>query len=307
MTTELAWLDKTLTFVITANDEAALLCEHSRVDGTSLHGLGHALARTQTDHNNEAAVRFSGSSLKDFYTYLPAVLPPGLEGTVLRLRSNLWEAVRNWTICHQILAGLNSSSLCSYRLPLKSVVHVVIQAALRLHFGYSPNSMDVASQRHFRNGRVELFNPTTREVIAFCDVLWNPAAANTTQERRKMFLNAVRSYSRLFALMTWGRGWWNHTSFLEEQLRPGEILPALLTDPLYRRLKAERQKAFTSFIDFGLTEMGQCWDNRDIIYMTIHLCEDSVGVATINGDGRGKEFAADLQEAFRKIKQLVDE
>ncbi len=88
------------------------------------------------------------------------------------------------------------------------------------------------------------------------------------KERRMMLSEAVRSHARLVSLVTWGRGWWRHTTLLAEKLQPGEELPALLKDPVYLRVKWE-PKAYTTFLDFGLKDVGQCWPDRG---RALHEC-----------------------------------
>ncbi|KAI1276489.1 acyltransferase ChoActase/COT/CPT [Xylaria sp. FL0933] len=302
------WLDKTLSFIITANGEAALLCEHSKVDATPLYGLARAVINStaaQVQGDTKPTLPSSVTATPKDYTCLRATVPPSLSECINSLQAQHLEGVRGWTAHHHALKGYSTSCLRRHRMSPKSVVQVVIQAALRRHFGYSPNTMDVVSLRHFKGGRVDCLNATTDKIVAFCDALWDQTAATTMEERHLMFSEAVRSHTRLLSLVTWGQGWWRHTTMLAGQLQAGEQLPRLFRDPLYDRVK-RALKGYTAFVDFGLKDVGQCWHDRETIFMTVCVLENSVGITINNGNGRGAEFVNHLEEAARKIKEVLD-
>ncbi|KAI3331079.1 hypothetical protein F4824DRAFT_504496 [Ustulina deusta] len=84
-----------------------------------------------------------------------------------------------------------------------------------------------------------------------------------------------------------------------EQLQSGEELPALLKDPVYLRVKWE-PKAYTTFLDFGLKDVGQRWPDRDVLFMSV------VDITLINGNSRGNEFLMHLEEAATNIQEILN-
>lgn len=262
------WLDKTMNFIVTTNAETALLCEHSKIDGTALYGLGRAIVNAITNHpecTDPGSDIVSPESLK----YLPVCMPNYLSSFVSDLRNQHLSAVSGWTLCNYTYRGYGANYLSKRELPPKAIFQVIIQLAARRHYGYSPNSMDVVSQRHFQGGRVDALNPTTSDMISFCDAAWDARVG--TQERRKLLSAAVRSYARLLSLLTWCRGWWRHTTWLKEiALECGEEVPELFTDPVYMRTKGP-QKVYTTFMDAGVSEVGQCWPEREVVFMSVNV------------------------------------
>lgn len=131
-----------------------------------------------------------------------------------------------------------STKFCrSYKLPPKSVIQMVIQVAVRRHFGYSPLSWDMVVQRQFLRGRFDNMNVQTAEVAAFCEAAWDEKF--DPMEKRRLFLDAVRSHAKFVVLSSRGRGWMRHVMALKELVEPGDPLPKLLSDALYLRTKGE--------------------------------------------------------------------
>ncbi|RYP50467.1 hypothetical protein DL768_004019 [Monosporascus sp. mg162] len=298
------WLDKTMTFIIATNAETSLLCEHSKIDGTALYGLGRTISSAIDKHIETSESPYPVALASDDYVYLPACVPSRLSPLVDDLRAQHLSAVSGWALHSYTHKGYGVRYVRRKRLPPKSIFQVVIQAAVRRHFGYSPNSMDVISQRHFQGGRVDALNATTAEMIAFCDAAWDPQV--DIKERGRLFSAAVRSHARLGSLLLWGRGWWRHTTWLKEvALESGEEVPALFTDPIYLRTKGP-QKVYTTFMDAGVSEVGQCWSEREVLFMIVRVLDSSVDFNIINGNGRGEEFIEHLKEAAKLIEDIME-
>ncbi|RYO86478.1 hypothetical protein DL763_006670 [Monosporascus cannonballus] len=301
---EVITANKTMTFIIGTNAETSLLCEHSKIDGTALYGLGRTISSAIDKHIETSESPYPVALASDDYVYLPACVPSCLSPLVDDLRAQHLSAVSGWALHSYTHKGYGVRYVRRKRLPPKTIFQVVIQAAVRRHFGYSPNSMDVISQRHFQGGRVDALNATTAEMIAFCDAAWDPQL--DIKERARLFSAAVRSHARLGSLLLWGRGWWRHTTWLKEvALESGEEVPALFTDPVYLRTKGP-QKVYTTFMDAGVSEVGQCWLEREVLFMTVRVLDSSVDFNIINGNGRGEEFIEHLKEAAKLIEDIME-
>jgi hypothetical protein len=138
--------------------------------------------------------------------------------------------------------------------------------------------MEAISLRHFRGGRVDALNASTPEVGAFCDAAWDQLIDN--EERRRLFLAAVRSHAKLTSMVTWGRGWWRHTTMLEEvALRMNIKVPTLFSCQNYVRAKAP-QKLYTTFLESAVQQMGQCWPERQVLSTCVRVDENRYGSST---------------------------
>ncbi|KAH9897414.1 acyltransferase ChoActase/COT/CPT [Xylariomycetidae sp. FL2044] len=298
------WLDKTLNFVVMANGEFCMLVEHSRIDGSALQGIGSAILLAMSSRSQDLHGPVSpGVVTPCGYRHLQLSIPVHLDSLVASTRQKHLAAVHGWEYTQCTIEEYGSAKLRERSLAPKSVFQVVLQLAMRLHFGANPNSLDVISMRHFRGGRADALNATTAEMIAFCSAAWDRDMA--LDERKRLFLAAVRSHAALAARVTWGQGWWRHTTVLEEVARElGGDMPAVFMNPLYLKTKGP-QKLWTTFLEPGHGELGQCWPERAALGTCIRISEDSAVFDIINGDGRIKEFEQHLRKASAVVELLL--
>ena len=266
------WLDKTLSFIVEANGESAMFCEHSMVDGTTFIGIITALTNATVDHVEIPDSVSSASIVPGIdYTYLPFSLPDALNPRITELRETYLDAVTGYTLQNYTFDTYGASYIRGQKLPPKSVFQVIVQLAIRLHFGYNPHTIDVVNQRHFQGGRLDSLNAATTEMVAFCSAAQGLSTGG--KEHKKLFLEAVKSHARLVALLTRGKGWSRHLMALKEVLEPGEEAPTLLADPKYLRTK-ESRLVYTNFLDAGLSEMGNCWADREAIWSCVRVSDE---------------------------------
>jgi hypothetical protein len=156
------------------------------------------------------------------------------------------------------------------KLPARSVFQMVLQVALRRHYGYNPGSLDVISQAQFRRGRVETFNVQTAEAAALCAAAED--ASISVQEKKQLLVAAIKSHARWVANVARGRGWHRHVLALQEVLEPDEELPSLYSDAVYEKTK--ERKVFTTFGDSGCPELGGCWADKSALWLSCEVTED---------------------------------
>ena len=266
------WLDKTLSFIVEANGESAMFCEHSMVDGTTFIGIITALTNATVDHVELPDTALSESLVPGIdFTYLPVILPGTLSPRISELRVAYVDAVKGYTLQNYTYDTYGAAYIRAQKLPPKSVFQVIIQLAVRLHFGYNPHTIDVVNQRHFQGGRLDSVNAATTEVVAFCTAAQHLSIGG--KEHKQLLFDAVKSHARLVALLTRGRGWSRHLLGLREVLEPGEEAPILLANPKYLRTK-EKRMVYTNFLDAGLSEMGNCWADREAIWSCVRVFDD---------------------------------
>ncbi|KAL7917758.1 hypothetical protein ACQKWADRAFT_331646 [Trichoderma austrokoningii] len=275
------WLDKTLSFVVCRNGVSAIWGEHTMVDGTTFGGLIKALNTPAVEHaelsNNSSA---SHSGIYDDFT-----------------------SHDGYTLANFTQTSYAASYLRQRKLPPKTVIQLLIQVAVRRLFGHNPSgAVGVISQRPFRGGRTDMIYVMTPPVEAFC------AAAEDTVisgiEKRRLFLDAVKSHARLVALAIRGRGFRWHLMALREMLEPGEELPAFYKDEVFNR--TSERPICTSFTEFGLPEMGRYQPHKEDVWVGVQVFEERVQFTVINGERRSAEFVEHLKAAGEIVRGIIE-
>ena len=263
------WLDKTLSFIVCANGVSATFAENSMVDASTFNGLSRAISAATMEHI-EASQSVTAAPSPAGFAYMHFSMPPTQTSRLIELRSQLLSAHGGYELRNDVHTSYGASYLRARKLPPKSVFQLIVQLALRRHFGYSPIAWDVVSLRHFRLGRTDVLNVKTPEVSKFC-----AAAEDSTvplEVRRRLFLDAVRSHAQYVALSTRGRGWIMHILALSQRLEPGEYPPALYSDEIY--LSMLSRKALTSFLEFDVPEYGGGWPDKEGFFVSPNVSED---------------------------------
>ncbi|KAI2467435.1 putative polyketide synthase [Annulohypoxylon bovei var. microspora] len=303
------WLDKTVSFVVCANGVLSMFCEHTMVDGTTFGGLIDAIKTRTAEHaqattNGQLTPITNGKIVaNDGFTYLPFVIPATLDEYITRLRSEHLAAHAGYGLCNYTHTAYGAGYLRAHKLPPKSVIQLVVQIAVRRLFGYNPSgAVDVISQRPFRGGRTDMIYIGTDEVAAFCAAAEDPTVG--VAERRRLFLEAVKSHARLVTLSTRGRGWRWHLMALREMLGPGEEPPELYEDVVYKR--TSERPVCTSFTEFGLPETGRCQPKREDVWIGVQVLEKSVTFTVIDGQGKADELAGHIKGAAEVMTRIIE-
>lgn len=118
------------------------------------------------------------------------------------------------------------------------VLQLVIQIAVRRHFGYSPASYESVSTRTFRKGRIDFIQVHSPEVSALCKATEDPTKSPSTL--RKLLDAAIKTHVAQVTEAMRGRGWERHMMALKYVLQAGEEAPAVFTDPLYTRTRPRK-------------------------------------------------------------------
>lgn len=266
------WLDKTLSFVVCRNGVSAIWGEHTMVDGTTFGGLIKALNSPAVESvklSNGSPT--SNSAVDGDFTYLEFVLPTTVSKIIPALQTQHQSAHDGYTLANLTQTSYAASFLRQQKLPPKTVIQLLIQVAVRRLFGYNPSgAVDVISQRPFRGGRTDMIYVMTPPVEAFCAAAEDATISGV--EKRRLFLEAVKSHARLVALSTRGRGFRWHLMALREMLEPGEELPVFYKDEVFKR--TSERPVCTSFTEFGLPEMGRCQPHKEDVWVGVQVFEE---------------------------------
>ncbi|RFU79325.1 polyketide synthase [Trichoderma arundinaceum] len=266
------WLDKTLSLVVCANGVSAIWGEHTMVDGTTFGGLIKALGvpAVEPSQKSNESTAFSATIDVDF-AYLPFNMPIPLSKHITTLQAQHQIAHDGYTLANLTHTSYAAAYLRQQKLPPKTVIQLVIQVAVRRLFGYNPlGAVDVISQRPFRGGRTDMIYVMTEPVQAFCAAAEDASVSGP--EKRRLFLEAVKSHARLMALSTRGRGFRWHLMALREMMEPGEELPRFYNDTVFTR--TSERPVCTSFTEFGLPEMGRCQPHKTDVWVGVQVFEE---------------------------------
>ncbi|KAL7941128.1 putative polyketide synthase [Trichoderma barbatum] len=297
------WLDKTLSFVVCANGVSAIWGEHTMVDGTTFGGLIKALS-SQSAEPFQAS---NGSSVDNAVVdgglyHIPFTLPPTLSKRINALQTQHQLAHDGYTLANLTHTSYAAAYLRQQKLPPKTVIQLVIQVAVRRLFGYNPlGAVDVISQRPFRGGRTDMIYVMTPPIQAFCAAAEDPSVNGV--EKRRLFLEAVKSHARLVALSTRGRGFRWHLMALREMMEPGEKLPVFYNDTVFAR--TSERPVCTSFTEFGLPEMGRCQPHKPDVWVGVQVFDERVQFTVINGERKSEEFVSHLKAAAEVVREII--
>lgn len=267
------WLDKTLSFIVCANGVSAIWGEHTMVDGTTFGGLIETLASPDTEPikaSNGSSTTRAIVANTDF-TYLPFTTPPILTKHITTLQAQHRSAHDGYTLANLTQTSYAAAYLRHHKLPPKTVIQLVIQIAVRRLLGDNPlGAVDVISQRSFRGGRTDMIYVMTPPVQAFCAAAEDPSVSSA--QKRRLFLDAVRSHARLVTLSARGRGFRWHLMALREMLEPDEELPEFYKDEIF--LRTSDRPVCTSFTEFGLPEMGRCQPHKEDVWVGVQVFDE---------------------------------
>jgi hypothetical protein len=271
------------------------------IDGSTPNGLTQALSEATVNHI-ESLETYSLDLVSEEFKYIPFFATPSINAHVMQLRKEHLSSISGFSYRVHIHTSYGATYIRSQKLPPKTIFQLILQIAARRKFGYSPSSWDMVVQRQFKRGRFDSINVQTAEVAAFCAIAEDDTVSSA--ERRRLFLDAVKSHARFVALSTRGRGWMRHVMALKEVMQPGEELPALYTDPVY--LRTRERKVFTSFGDSGALELGNCWADREALWLSCELGDNSARIFVANGEDRADEVVGYIKEAAKVIKKIIE-
>ncbi|KAK6447202.1 hypothetical protein FP744_10003452 [Trichoderma asperellum] len=298
------WLDKTLSFVVCLNGVTAIWGEHTMVDGTTFGGLIKALNAPAIEHIKLSNSTSNSASVVDGdFKYLEFTLPAPLSKVIPALQTQHWSAHDGYTLANLTQTSYAAAYLRQHKLPPKTVIQLLIQVAVRRFFGYNPSgAVDVISQRPFRGGRTDMIYVMTPPVEAFCAAAEDASVSSV--EKRRLFLEAIKSHARLVALSTRGRGFRWHLMALREMLEPGEELPIFYKDEVFKR--TSERPVCTSFTEFGLPEMGRCQPHKEDVWVGVQVFDERVQFTVINGQRKSAEFVEHLKAAGEVVRDIIE-
>jgi hypothetical protein len=197
------WFDKVLQFYVSANGRSGMLTEHGILDGTTATGLLDWISNAMDAYTSSQRTS-SQSSVKVPVEEVVLQLSPELEQHTVALREKYEQATSKSTYVREQLKEFGTDFLLQSRVPVKGVIDVTFQLAIRLFFGKNMLSWEPTSGTLFHAGRPDAMQRSTPAVNAFCD-----AASGLSQDKtqlRALLLEATKSINAGMRTQLLGRG-----------------------------------------------------------------------------------------------------
>jgi len=165
------WFDKVLQFTVSANGRSGLITEHGGVDGITSARLSEWIATAIDEylpsgsHHDQKDSSLSKIDLEEVVLQTTAEI----ESHMNVLRHRFHEYTSAGTYMREHLTEFGTDFLVQAKVPVKQVVDITFQLAVRLFYGRNLPSWESVSIAHYHQSRTEAVQRAVPAVAAFCD------------------------------------------------------------------------------------------------------------------------------------------
>ncbi|KAF8311452.1 carnitine acetyl transferase [Clavulina sp. PMI_390] len=240
------WVDKPVQFVIWDNGKAAIMGEHSVMDGTPTARMSgevvEALKSPSFDHGPTTPS-----------TSLSAPLPldwdvsPTVQASIDRAKSAALSLVDSQHLSF-LRTSYGKKAIKAMGYSPDGYAQMVIQLAYHRLINKGNKgptkaariggTYEAATTRKFQHGRTEAIRVVSEESEAFCEAMDKIDASSSADSKKQaveLFGNAIKAHGAYAKAAGNGLGVDRHMFGLRKMIRPGEEAPALFSDPLFNR------------------------------------------------------------------------
>ncbi|KAF4332179.1 polyketide synthase [Fusarium beomiforme] len=229
------WFDKVLQFYVSANGRSGMLTEHSTLDGTTATRLLEWISNAMDAYPSRENSHHIESHLDDNVNLEEFVLQmtPDIEQHTVILREKYHKATSKSTYVREQLDEFGTEFLLQSRVPVKGVIDLTFQLAVRLFFGRNMTAWEPTAGTLYHAGRPDAMQRATPEVNTFCD-----AAAQLDQDiditqLRALLLEATKSINTGMKQQLMGRGSQRLFEVLSYSWPADEQKPPFLSDLVF--------------------------------------------------------------------------
>ncbi|KAK3934736.1 hypothetical protein QBC46DRAFT_462469 [Diplogelasinospora grovesii] len=160
------WFDKVLQFTVSANGRSGLITEHGAVDGTTPGRLSEWIAAAIDEHSpSQQDSALSHVELEEVVLQTTEEV----ESHMAALRQRFHGYTSGGAYAREYLTEFGTDFLVEAKVPVKQVVDLTFQLAVRLFFGRNLPSWESISVAHYHQGRSEAVQRAIPAVVVFCD------------------------------------------------------------------------------------------------------------------------------------------
>ncbi|XP_030372411.1 carnitine O-palmitoyltransferase 2, mitochondrial [Scaptodrosophila lebanonensis] len=305
------WFDKSISLLICADGTTAVNFEHSWGDGVAVLRYFNELYK---------------DTLQQPYVDTATVPTPAIGANIVRaLNFEFDDTTRgavaaayaqNASIVDSLEMNLlrypqlNKGACKRYGLSPDSIMQLSFQLAYRQAFDRYVGTYESCSTSAFRHGRTETMRPCTLATKAFCEAVLQPAQRQpSASELRAMIDKCSSVHGQLTKEAAMGQGFDRHLFALKNiaQLE-GLSLPKLYETEAYKRINYNIISTSTLGSDALLAgSFGPVV--RDGLGIGYSIQNDFAGavVTSYKNQAKGKEFVDSLENAFNKIRAIIEQ
>lgn len=234
------WSDKTLQFVVCQNGASAFIGEHAMLDGMSVRQFNRAITRAILAHQADDTISGASAVGDEIVRELSFVIDETISASIHSIQAYFEERYAPSEFTHHEVNVLGSAFLRAHKCPSKAGYQVIIQLACLIFYGYQPESWETISVARFHKGRVDWIQAVQPTMASFCAAARD--ANIPTADKRKMFFNAVNTFTNTMTKVLRGHGFKAHMHALTSMVKDHEELPALFQDKAWNDTKVASVK-----------------------------------------------------------------
>lgn len=307
------WFDKSMTLIVAGDGTAAVNFEHSWGDGVAVLRYFNEIYKDSIE-----SPQVHSNTLKSLPKEDDA---PSVRSINFKLDQLAIDDIKKASKNHnQTMASLDMSMLrytsginkkiCKRNgVSPDSIMQLAFQLAYKQEFGKYVGTYESCSTAAFRHGRTETMRPCTMATKQFCESLLVP---NNSKADNAVLREMIKKCSIVHGMLTkdaaMGQGFDRHLFGLRYMAEINGIeIPALYKDENYKRINYNILSTSTlSSASVVAGAFGPVVDDGLGIGYSIQDDECGAIVSSYNGKCNGSAFVNSLNDAFNKIRDILD-
>ncbi|KAG8673091.1 hypothetical protein FPOAC1_006394 [Fusarium poae] len=298
------WFDKVLQFYVSANGRSGMLTEHGILDGTTATGLLDWISKAMDAHTSIQSAGHQ-SSVDVSIEEVVLQMTPELEQHAVALREKYERATSKSTYVREQLKEFGTDFLLQSRVPVKGVIDVTFQLAIRLFFGKNMLSWEPTSGTLFHAGRPDAMQRSTPAVNAFCDAA--SGSSRDFTQLRALLLEATKSINAGMKTQLLGRGSQRLFEVLSYSWPESIPKPSFLSDMVFFGWPSPPIFAQTNSLEGKMTveDFVHLMPDTEGFWSFISPEKNLLSVSLTGGSERTGAFVEELHRAAAIIRDIV--
>ncbi|KIL88674.1 polyketide synthase [Fusarium avenaceum] len=299
------WFDKILQFYVSANGRSGMLTEHGILDGTTVTRLLDWISERMDAYTPQTS---SDQSLSVKLEEVILQMTPKLKEHTVALHDKYKQATSKSTYVREQLGEFGTDFLIRSRVPVKGVIDVTFQLAIRLFFGKNMLSWEPTSGTLFHAGRPDAMQRATPAVNAFCDAAAQYPQEIDTAQLRGLLLRATKSINAGMKMQLLGRGSQRLFEVMSYSWPTNEPKPAFLSDMVFFGRPSPPIFAQTNSLEGKMTvdDFVHLMPDTDGFWSFISPDKNNLSVSLTGGSKeRTATFIKELHRAASIIQEIV--
>ncbi|KAI1261789.1 Aft9-1, partial [Xylariaceae sp. FL1019] len=305
------WLDKMLSFTVSANGVSALVGENTKLDGLSARQLSEHIT-DEIFNTPSLDEKVPASTLRELpLKTAPAIVDAIKEQTAKNL--NTYKPIESSRYNY---SALNRAFLGSKGLRSKGTVLLAVAMATRMFFGHHEPLWETVTVAKYAKGRIDWLQNLTPDIVAWVDsaLAFKQSGHGDVAKLAASLKDAAVGHVQNLQRVADGRGYVEHLyALMGVAMAEGKPLPALYFSAAWRHndrhLSPKRAK--TDCLGSGgylrMQEGGFLMPNAGTVFVhyEVHHADPLINVSGQKADV--DRFEICLNEALETVRNIIDE